>query len=209
MDSKKSAVILVSSSTNGSMAVCKNVFPGDIWDLIEADLWGMSSSKRSSLHESWLQEIRDPLIANILNHCTHYETTKCERDKVSRDVDLRCVQDAEVVGSHPPVWQEISISFRSYGAKLYYVRRQARFSRHTFLLLFFHPSNTPFLSETTCSCGLGFSTMTSRVQVPGVPSIPWTCLCSNVSLTPHMPVTRDCRSTPWKAKDECIRASPS
>ncbi|KAI1768094.1 hypothetical protein GGR53DRAFT_35773 [Hypoxylon sp. FL1150] len=72
--------------------------PRDVDSLRMADLWSMTHTERTMLYTFWVREQRDPLITKIVQKYRTYETTKAERDKVSRDVDLRCLHDAEVVG---------------------------------------------------------------------------------------------------------------
>ncbi|KAI1806387.1 hypothetical protein F4811DRAFT_560463 [Daldinia bambusicola] len=72
--------------------------PRDITQLIYADVWAMSLSERKRLYNHWLREIRDPLITEIINKYKSYENTTEELEKVSRDVDLRCLHASDVVG---------------------------------------------------------------------------------------------------------------
>ncbi|KAI1135213.1 hypothetical protein F5Y05DRAFT_185380 [Hypoxylon sp. FL0543] len=72
--------------------------PRDISILSNADVWGLTNSERARLFSFWLKEIRDPLIADIIRKYKSYEGAKNEVEKVSRDVDLRCLHEADVVG---------------------------------------------------------------------------------------------------------------
>ncbi|OTB11705.1 hypothetical protein K445DRAFT_339577 [Daldinia sp. EC12] len=72
--------------------------PRDVAQLIHADLWTMSHAERTSLYDYWLREIRDPLIAEIIQLYKSYENVTKGLETVSRDVDLRCLHASEVVG---------------------------------------------------------------------------------------------------------------
>ncbi|KAF3061545.1 NFX1-type zinc finger-containing protein 1 [Daldinia childiae] len=76
----------------------ENHAPREIAQLIYADVWTMSNAERKRLYNYWLREIRDPLITDIIQKYKSYEHTTDELDKVSRDVDLRCLHEADVVG---------------------------------------------------------------------------------------------------------------
>lgn len=75
-----------------------NHTPREITQLIYADVWTMSNAERTRLYNYWLREIRDPLITDIIQKYRSYENTTNELEKVSRDVDLRCLHEADVVG---------------------------------------------------------------------------------------------------------------
>ncbi|KAI1771870.1 hypothetical protein F4818DRAFT_449770 [Hypoxylon cercidicola] len=75
-----------------------NSHPRNIDVLRWSDLWSMTHSERSLLYEFWIRDQRDPLITQIMQKYEKYQAAKVEREKVSRDVDLRCLHDAEVVG---------------------------------------------------------------------------------------------------------------
>lgn len=72
--------------------------PRKVDDLIEADTWLMTRAERNILHEFWLREIRDPLIREVAREYESYQKTKQVRDGIVREVDLRCLQAADVVG---------------------------------------------------------------------------------------------------------------
>ncbi|OTA67744.1 hypothetical protein K449DRAFT_364164 [Hypoxylon sp. EC38] len=81
---------------SGSQA---NSPPRDINDLQGTDPWSLTNFERSRVFNIWLKEIRDPLIADIIQKYKGYEHARNELEKVSRDVDLRCLHAAEVVGA--------------------------------------------------------------------------------------------------------------
>ncbi|KAI1370891.1 hypothetical protein F4677DRAFT_339626 [Hypoxylon crocopeplum] len=72
--------------------------PRDVDILLEVDLWGMTNFERTRLMRFWLRELRDPLITSIIYDYKRYEKVKDEQQKVSRDVDLRCLHESDVVG---------------------------------------------------------------------------------------------------------------
>ncbi|KAI1414329.1 hypothetical protein F5Y13DRAFT_197779 [Hypoxylon sp. FL1857] len=75
-----------------------NSRPRDINVLRNTYAWSLTNSERSMLFNFWLEEIRDPLITNIIQKHQKYERASTEVEKVSRDVDLRCLHTADVVG---------------------------------------------------------------------------------------------------------------
>ncbi|KAJ9132560.1 p-loop containing nucleoside triphosphate hydrolase protein [Coniochaeta hoffmannii] len=58
----------------------------------------MTHKERSLLYRDWLRDIRDPLIRDIVSTEREFAITKTQRDRVRRDVDLRCLQQAGIVG---------------------------------------------------------------------------------------------------------------
>ncbi|KAI1391377.1 uncharacterized protein F4822DRAFT_183775 [Hypoxylon trugodes] len=70
----------------------------DINSLLGTEIWSMRKNERLRLYKHWLREIRDPLVNNVISRYKNYQSTKDELDKVSRDVDLRCLHEADVVG---------------------------------------------------------------------------------------------------------------
>ncbi|KAI2622163.1 hypothetical protein GGS26DRAFT_249873 [Hypomontagnella submonticulosa] len=72
--------------------------PRDINVLVHANIWTMSNFERVRLYTHWQGEIRDPLITDIVREYKSYNGAKSELDKVSRDVDLRCLHESEVIG---------------------------------------------------------------------------------------------------------------
>ncbi|RYP42243.1 hypothetical protein DL767_000407 [Monosporascus sp. MG133] len=69
-----------------------------IGDLLEADLWAMTNAERVLLHNYWLRDIQSTLAASIVKEHQLYAERKGLRDKVLREVDLRCLSEADVVG---------------------------------------------------------------------------------------------------------------
>ncbi|KAI0398028.1 hypothetical protein F5Y17DRAFT_413210 [Xylariaceae sp. FL0594] len=69
-----------------------------IEDLMEAPLWGMTRGERHKLYNHWLKEIRDPIIEYVISDHKDYITTQSLRDNIRREVDLRCLSAADVIG---------------------------------------------------------------------------------------------------------------
>ncbi|KAI0973338.1 hypothetical protein F4678DRAFT_24984 [Xylaria arbuscula] len=66
--------------------------------LFTADLWTMTQAERHRLCRYWQRKIRDPIIQDFLHEHQNYISTKSQRDRVNREVDLRCLSAADVVG---------------------------------------------------------------------------------------------------------------
>lgn len=61
-------------------------------------LFDMTHDQRRALHQEWLKQIRDSIIMDIVDSVEEYESSKNQCDKVQREVDLRCLHEADVVG---------------------------------------------------------------------------------------------------------------
>ncbi|RYP92615.1 hypothetical protein DL770_001257 [Monosporascus sp. CRB-9-2] len=72
--------------------------PRPIGDLLEADLWAMTNTERVLLHDYWLRDIQSALAASIVKENQLYAERKGMRERVLREVDLRCLSQADVVG---------------------------------------------------------------------------------------------------------------
>lgn len=72
--------------------------PRELDVLKTEDVWNMTFIERSRLYNFWLRQIRDPLITEIIHDYKCYEKIKDDRQRVSWDVDLRCLHEADVVG---------------------------------------------------------------------------------------------------------------
>ena len=58
----------------------------------------MNHAERQLVHRHWMKSIRDPIISGIIGlHHEHKRATE-QRDRVRGDIDLRCLQQADVVG---------------------------------------------------------------------------------------------------------------
>ena len=66
--------------------------------LLRARLWEMSHEERTRLYHYWMQDIREPIIEAIVRECTSFTPVKQRRDMTMREVDLRCLFEADVIG---------------------------------------------------------------------------------------------------------------
>ncbi|KAI1085704.1 hypothetical protein F5B20DRAFT_519390 [Whalleya microplaca] len=69
-----------------------------IEDLLSARLSSMTQTERRKLHEYWLQEIRDPIANRIESETKSYTKNRKQRDNARNNIDLRCLQEADIVG---------------------------------------------------------------------------------------------------------------
>ncbi|KAI1502244.1 hypothetical protein F5X99DRAFT_162799 [Biscogniauxia marginata] len=72
--------------------------PRPINYLLEADLFGMTRTERRILYEFWQGEIRDSIIGRINSEDASYRNNFKLRNNVRDDIDLRCLQGANVIG---------------------------------------------------------------------------------------------------------------
>ncbi|RWA12938.1 hypothetical protein EKO27_g2167 [Xylaria grammica] len=72
--------------------------PRPIEQLQAIGLWAMSRAERHHLYNYWQRDIRDPIIEDILHGHKEYVGTRSQRTRVIREVDLRCLEAADVVG---------------------------------------------------------------------------------------------------------------
>ncbi|KND86470.1 NFX1-type zinc finger-containing protein 1 [Tolypocladium ophioglossoides CBS 100239] len=66
--------------------------------LKRARLSTMNNAERQAIHSHWVQSVRDPIISGIRNLYGEYNGAIEQRARVRSDVDLRCLQQADVVG---------------------------------------------------------------------------------------------------------------
>lgn len=66
--------------------------------LEKASLLHMNNSERAKLHRHWRNSIIDPIVHSIVWHHQQYTAAVEQRDRVRRDVHLRCLQQADIVG---------------------------------------------------------------------------------------------------------------
>lgn len=62
-------------------------------------LGDMTNDERRLLHRHWLKTIRDPIITRLSKVYEDYSKAVKHRDQIRGDVDLRCLQMADVVGA--------------------------------------------------------------------------------------------------------------
>ncbi|KAI1492178.1 hypothetical protein F5X96DRAFT_413793 [Biscogniauxia mediterranea] len=72
--------------------------PRHIDELLGADLFGMTNLERNELYDRWLEEISDPIISRIISEDTSYHKDYKLRSNARDDIDLRCLQAADIVG---------------------------------------------------------------------------------------------------------------
>ncbi|KAK8103560.1 uncharacterized protein PG998_010593 [Apiospora kogelbergensis] len=66
--------------------------------LLDTDLWTMTHEERQNLNCYWAHEIRDPIIDEFQREHQLWESVKDDRNRVAREVDLRCLSEADIVG---------------------------------------------------------------------------------------------------------------
>lgn len=66
--------------------------------LIHAQLHTLTSHERALLHRHWTKMIRDPIIIKLTRLHENYNDAVRHKDEIRGDVDLRCLNDAEIVG---------------------------------------------------------------------------------------------------------------
>ncbi|KAM7188378.1 hypothetical protein V8F20_010576 [Naviculisporaceae sp. PSN 640] len=66
--------------------------------LKSAQLTSMAKGERRLLYRFWLKSIRDPILTEIVNISREHSRMVEQRNRLRGDVDLRCLQEAKVVG---------------------------------------------------------------------------------------------------------------
>ncbi|KAK4216738.1 hypothetical protein QBC37DRAFT_471134 [Rhypophila decipiens] len=72
--------------------------PRDLEILKRAPLGTMSNPERRIIHRHWLKSIRDSIFTDIIRINRDYTRMMDQKQRVRGDVDLRCLQEAQVVG---------------------------------------------------------------------------------------------------------------
>ncbi|RYO80510.1 hypothetical protein DL762_007600 [Monosporascus cannonballus] len=72
--------------------------PRPIGNLLEANLWAMTNAERILLRNYWQRDMQSTLEESIIKEHQLYAQRKGLRDRVLREVDLRCLSEADVVG---------------------------------------------------------------------------------------------------------------
>ncbi|KAK8064422.1 nf-x1 finger and helicase domain containing protein [Apiospora phragmitis] len=67
-------------------------------ELLDADLWTMTHEERQKLFCHWAHELRGPIIDELQEVYQLWESDIGERNRVAREVDLRCLSEANIVG---------------------------------------------------------------------------------------------------------------
>ncbi|KAJ4249160.1 hypothetical protein NW762_012495 [Fusarium torreyae] len=63
-----------------------------------APLYSLTKHERTLLHRHWVQAIRDPIIARLARLNQKYDDAVKHKDEIRGDVDLRCLNGADVIG---------------------------------------------------------------------------------------------------------------
>ncbi|KAI1170055.1 hypothetical protein F4777DRAFT_595622 [Nemania sp. FL0916] len=66
--------------------------------LLTAELWTMTRTERYRLYHYWQRKIRDPIVSEFLQEYQDYDTIKSQRDRILREVDLRCLSATDIIG---------------------------------------------------------------------------------------------------------------
>ncbi len=69
-----------------------------VGDLLEADLEKISATERECLYQHWVSDIANIHMENLMNLLESYRLTKEELDQCHRELDLRCLEQANVIG---------------------------------------------------------------------------------------------------------------
>ncbi|POS78017.1 hypothetical protein DHEL01_v203587 [Diaporthe helianthi] len=69
-----------------------------VGDLKRTSLTGMHQQERMRLYRSWLQEIRDHIITQLVETLKEHDGARENRNQVRQEVRLRCLQQANIVG---------------------------------------------------------------------------------------------------------------
>ncbi|CAG9977265.1 unnamed protein product [Clonostachys byssicola] len=62
------------------------------------NLFDMSHLERRKIYNHWIETLRDPIIEKMTDLYRKYTTASEQRDRIRGDTDLRCLQQADVVG---------------------------------------------------------------------------------------------------------------
>ncbi|KAI0430798.1 hypothetical protein F5Y09DRAFT_330849 [Xylaria sp. FL1042] len=69
-----------------------------IEQLCTADLWTMPRRERHYLYDYWQRQIRDPIIQDFFLEHREFVNARSQCDRINREVSLRCLSAADVVG---------------------------------------------------------------------------------------------------------------
>lgn len=67
-------------------------------ELLSANLFTMTRPERINLYIHWLECIRDSIIAKVTRVLLDHQNTKDQRDQIRRELNRRCLEQADVVG---------------------------------------------------------------------------------------------------------------
>lgn len=72
--------------------------PRPIEELKRSPLANMTGPERTRIHRVWLQEIRDPIITDLVRTLKEHNKARDSRNRVRQEVRRRCLQQANIVG---------------------------------------------------------------------------------------------------------------
>ncbi|KAF2713860.1 P-loop containing nucleoside triphosphate hydrolase protein [Pleomassaria siparia CBS 279.74] len=69
-------------------------------ELLEAEInvWEMSRSERHTIFAFWMEECQQSRIQRFLSALDEYRKTKNSHDSVKQEIDLRCLEEANIIG---------------------------------------------------------------------------------------------------------------
>lgn len=83
---------------NKGPATQRGIEPRSVEELRTVKLNTMTRAERRALRESWISEIRQTVLDHVLIVSDSFHKNELEYEKVRGEIDLRCLQDADVVG---------------------------------------------------------------------------------------------------------------
>ncbi|KAL6921145.1 hypothetical protein FSST1_005171 [Fusarium sambucinum] len=72
--------------------------PRRLGQLKLAPLQTLSKEERATLHRHWIESIRDPIITKLARLDLEYKDAVRHKDEIRGDIDLRCLNEADIVG---------------------------------------------------------------------------------------------------------------
>jgi hypothetical protein len=73
--------------------------PRPIGSLLNESLFQLSSEERTNLFHHWVTDIKNELVGNLLIASEDYVNTKNGLDKCRKEIQLRCLQQADIIGA--------------------------------------------------------------------------------------------------------------
>ncbi|KAF5243075.1 hypothetical protein FAUST_2993 [Fusarium austroamericanum] len=74
------------------------VNPRQLEQLKHVPLQTLSKDERTILHRHWVKSIRDPIITKLSRLSKQYNDDVTHKDEIRGDIDLRCLNEADIVG---------------------------------------------------------------------------------------------------------------
>ncbi|KAF0645876.1 hypothetical protein FPSE5266_03839 [Fusarium pseudograminearum] len=72
--------------------------PRQLEQLKHVPLQSLSRDERTILHRHWVKSIRDPIITKLARLNKQYNDDVTRKDEIRGDIDLRCLNEADIVG---------------------------------------------------------------------------------------------------------------